>query len=309
MPILILDGQWEVLEKIGHHSNGEVHRIKNIQYGTERAIKSDDSGRDCGLENEAAVYNELEKAGCPQGFPTRIYYGTGIIKDSQRQTMLVTTLPGTNFNDLQESNGCCLSVISALRFGRQAVLLLKQLHQLGIVHNNIKPENFVLGRLGTPGSRKVHLVDFGMCARFKIKTKRKWVHTEVQVDGNAERALQFGSHRANSKYLPSPRDDLESLVYVMVYLVTGLLPWRNPEKLRIESPGSKHVASVEQEWHLKRNISNDVLFEGLPAQMDAFYTYVRNLDFKETPNYNYINELLDTALHESKHTYPSIELE
>lgn len=309
MSISVLDGQWEFLEKIGDHSNGQVHRIKNIQYGTERGIKLDENGWGIGLQNEAIVHNELEKAGCLRGFQRRLYYGTGIINGSKRQTVLVTSLPATNVNDLRESNGCCLSIISVLLFGRQAVLLLKQLHKLGVVHNNIKPENFVLGTSGTAISRRVYLVDFGMCTRFKIKDNHNWVHIEAKKDGTVESTLQFGSHRANGKYVTSPRDDLESLFYVMVYLVKGLLPWRIPTQLKFNSSGTEKTTLRDEVCHLKRTISTDILCEGLPAQMDQIFTYVRNLDSKQTPNYDYINTLLYIALRESKHTFPSIELE
>lgn len=309
MPILILGVEWEVLEKIDDDSNGQVHRIRGIEFGTERAIKTVKNGWDKYLENEAAVYNELQKGGYRQGFPKMLFYGTGINRHSRRQTVLVTTLLGTNFDKLREPNGCCLSVPSVLRFGRQAVLLLKQLHQLGIVHDNIKPESFVLGRKRTVGSRRVHLVDFSMCFRYKVKVDRKWIHNTLQRYGNAESSIEFSSHRANTNHTPSPRDDLESLIYVMVYLVNGLLPWRIPTQFEFNAFGSKHSTLLDEACHLKRNISNEILFKGMPAQMDALYTYVRKLDCEKTPNYDYIHDLLSVALQESKHTLSTIELD
>jgi len=38
---------------------------------------------------------------------------------------------------------------------------IKQLHDLGFVHLDVKPSNFVLGRSKTSSQNIVHIIDFG----------------------------------------------------------------------------------------------------------------------------------------------------
>jgi hypothetical protein len=72
---------------------------------------------------------------------------------------------------------------------------------------------------------------------------------------------------------PSPRDDLESLVYTIVWLLRGILPWDHCKTRKAE------------EW--KSSITSAVLCNGLPVQFCNFFDYVRHLEYHDEPNYGH----------------------
>ena len=83
------------------------------------------------------------------------------------------------------------------------------------------------------------------------------------------------------------RDDLESLAYVLIYLMQGSLPWQS-RKLTTEL------------LDMRMAITPSTLCEGLPAEFEVFLNYARSLEFKQKPDYEYLRSLF-SCLHESEH--------
>jgi hypothetical protein len=74
---------------------------------------------------------------------------------------------------------------------------------------------------------------------------------------------------------PSRRDDLISMMYVLVYLVKGRLPW-------------KAAASPELVAQMKKTIlPEDLFFEMPPSYLDIF-KYLSTMSYDEAPNYSHI---------------------
>jgi hypothetical protein len=73
------------------------------------------------------------------------------------------------------------------------------------------------------------------------------------------------------------RDDLESLAYVLIYLMRGSLPWIGK--------------STTELLDIRMAITSSTLCEGLPAEFEVFLNYTRSLEFKEKPDYQYLRGL------------------
>ena len=82
--------------------------------------------------------------------------------------------------------------------------------------------------------------------------------------------------------------DLESLVYVIIYLVKGRLPWQGiivqPGRIREDE-----VLKVKQTTTLK------TLCEGLPRPFITFIKHIQHLGFRDKPNYNYLRSVLENC--------------
>lgn len=85
-----------------------------------------------------------------------------------------------------------------------------QLHRSNIVHRDIKPENFVLDNKG-----KIYIIDFGLSTLCSNKKLNNFI-------GNR----RYASHTCDLKeYIYSYKDDIISLVYMILDLKFGFLPW------------------------------------------------------------------------------------
>jgi hypothetical protein len=80
-------------------------------------------------------------------------------------------------------------------------------------------------------------------------------------------------------------DDLESLVYVIVYLVKGQLPWQG---IAVH-PGQVHHDEVLK---LKKATMAKTLCKGLLQPFIKFIQHIQSLGFEDKPDYRYLHSLL-----------------
>lgn len=89
----------------------------------------------------------------------------------------------------------------------------------------------------------------------------------------------------------SRRDDLESLMYMIIFLAKGMLPWHTKGKV-----------NNNRKWQVvfaqKRAILDEELFFGLPKQLQQIFSYVKNLKFDEKPNYAFIRDVIQNIRNE-----------
>jgi hypothetical protein len=85
------------------------------------------------------------------------------------------------------------------------------------------------------------------------------------------------------------RDDLESLAYVLIYLMRGSLPWQR-------TTGKSTTELLD----MRMAITPSTLCEGLPAEFEVYLNYARSLEFKQKPDYQYLRGLF-SSLRESDH--------
>ena len=78
---------------------------------------------------------------------------------------------------------------------------------------------------------------------------------------------------------------MESLGYVLVYLLKGKLPWSETrgEKSQIEKWNK--IFELKQKTDLKK------LCQDIPDTFINYFEHVRSLKFKEKPNYKYLRNL------------------
>jgi hypothetical protein len=76
------------------------------------------------------------------------------------------------------------------------------------------------------------------------------------------------------------RDDLESLAYVLIYLMHGLLPWQSSTR-----------KLTKELLDIRMAITPSTLCKGLPDEFAVFLNYVRSLEFEQKPDYQYLRGL------------------
>lgn len=115
-----------------------------------------------------------------------------------------------------------MNVYSMKRIAYQALNRLREIHNKLYVHRDIKPDNILFGN--KYDSHTIYLIDFGLTTSYR-KTGSKARKMFQSLVGTA-RYCPISSHLGQEQY---PKDDLESLGYVLLYLVAGGLPWDQEE--------------------------------------------------------------------------------
>ena len=192
------------------------------------------------LAHEAAVLRLLTTANA-RGFPAFRHHGRqhidGLSVEGAPSEVLAMELLGPSVDELWWATSCAAAPLSAgcvLRIGLDILHALERLHALGYVHNDLKPSNFCVGLCGSAGSDVVHLCDLGSATRTGESGSCDGGNDGGSDDGgdkadDAAPVLRgrpiFASATAHVRLRTEPSDDLESLCYVLRYLLVGHLPW------------------------------------------------------------------------------------
>ena len=261
--------KYRCIEKIGKGSFGFVYKgeYNNKYYALKFENKYSEKNI---LENEASLMIYLKGP----NIPYIITYGS-----SGDFNILVMQLLGKNLQTLlSKKKYFSIKTVCILAF--QMISVLEHIHKNNIIHRDIKPENFLMG-IGE-NCIFLYLIDFGLSKSFNInsvthyspnKEGKKLTGTPRYASINALRALE-----------QSKRDDLESLGYVLVYLLKGSLPWQ-------DVTGKNRTERLKKILVQKIETSSTDLCSGLPNEFEQYMDYCKDLEFEEEPNYNMLKNL------------------
>jgi hypothetical protein len=148
----------------------------------------------------------------------------------------------------------------------------------------VKPSNFVIGRGGN--TDRIFIIDFGLARAYKDRLTGEILPPRADIGGfrGTPRYASVYVHREQDL---SRRDDLLSLLYILVEFVTGDLPW-----------GSKRDKAVI--GRIKERYHSPKLLKGCPSCLLPFFKHVSALSFEERPDYDLLRSLLETKLNKLK---------
>ncbi|XWS41099.1 hypothetical protein CRYUN_Cryun17cG0051600 [Craigia yunnanensis] len=102
--------------------------------------------------------------------------------------------------------------------------ILKRMQSKGYVNRDVKPENFLLGQPSTSQENKLFLVDHGLETKWKDSSNGLHVDYDQRPD-MLRGTIRYANVHAHLGITINRRDDLESLVYTLIFLHQGRLPW------------------------------------------------------------------------------------
>ena len=155
----------------------------------------------------------------------------------------------------------------------QCISRLESVHNKGIIHCDIKPENFCVG---LRDKRIIYLIDFGISKKYRSDRTKK--HIQFNITKTMCGTARYASMNALSGLQLSRRDDLESLSYMILYFLTKKLPWQG---ITAKSLATRYKKIYEKKFELEKWDK----FLSLPIQIQNFIKYCRNLGFSADPNY------------------------
>lgn len=289
----VIDDTWQLTAKLGRGSFGKVYKGKNIQTGEQVAVKiAQDYDGDERLQIEYDVYKGLRNTPTEiVGVPRVHYFG----KDRSHNVLVMDLLGNTLEETLRDCGGK-LSIKSTLMIGIQLLRRLQLVHHKGYIHRDVKPGNMLIG---LSDDDRVYLLDFGVSEQYRDYETRE--HIKRAEERTIVGSVPFISINAHSGASQSPRDDLESLGYSLVYLFKGKLPWQDFKihLLPWQQQGTKaNLRLYRKLGVLKTKISLEKLCEDMPRSMIKYFRYVKGLESGARPNYAKLRGILRKGLEE-----------
>ena len=261
----MIANKYKLLAKLSQGSFGQVYKAENIRTGDLVAIKIEPkSGDNKSLKAEAKIYQYLAKL---DGFPQLKWYGS-----TDKVTYLVTDLLDHSISDLVKKGGR-LEMEIILLLGKQMIQRLQVLHNYFLLHRDIKPQNFMLNVT----TNKLYLIDFGFSKRYNYDGN----HIEQSKISKIIGTSNFVSINVHKGIEPSRRDDIESCIYIMIYMLFGKLSWGKETDLKIMCLKKEQLTNLEKPL--------------IPEFLKQLLIYVRTLEFDECPDYDEIIKVFDTV--------------
>ncbi|TKR65388.1 hypothetical protein L596_025798 [Steinernema carpocapsae] len=286
----LIDDQWHVLDRIGCGGYSNVYLV-NLYAGTNpyamRVVADDGYNR---MAIEIGALLKLEKMNASH-FLRVFDSGFAYCPRSERFfSFMVTPMCGPN--DLRRSRkGNKFSLACSINIGIQVIEALRQLHDAGFIHCDVKGSNLVPG-LGTD-ARKIYLIDLDTSFPYCDDQKRIVLPRERSEHHAALHYAPLHQHICREH---SRKDDLEGWLYSQVQWTVGKLPWEF-------TFSAVDIALLKQrarsEWYRP-----EFLAKPCPGEYAEILTYIDSIRYWEEPKYDWILEKLrDVQRHHRIHPF------
>lgn len=239
--------KYKLLESLGSGSFSSVFLGESIITKKQVVIKIEMKNSNM-LKREAQIYESLK--GDP-GIPKIKYYGS-----TEEYNFLVLPFLG------EPLHSTIFSLEHIPNLFKKMVEIIEFVHSKGFLHRDLKPDNFLYD------NNTIHLIDFGLSKQY---TNEKGEHIPFKKGKSLIGSVNFSSVHVQQGFEASRRDDVESLLYILIFLLKeNAIPWnRDSAALVLE----KKLTFSE-------------------APISSLLSYCRNLNFEEKPDYNKIESVI-----------------
>src|ERR1700688_1992803 len=146
-------GSYEILQRLGAASMGEVYRAKDTRLDREVAIKTLPLGR-CSEPEALTRFEQEARAACALNHPNIVtIYELGQVNGTRYISMELVT--GETVRELLASGP--IPFRKAVVIAAQVADALAKAHAIGIIHRDLKPENLMVS-----GDATAKILDFGL---------------------------------------------------------------------------------------------------------------------------------------------------
>ena len=274
----VLFSKYLLVKKLGEGSFGCIYSAKENNNWYAIKFENKNKGQNL-LENEAYIMSYLN---CPR-IPSVKSFGY-----SGDYNVLIMELMGKSLEDLFENlPNKKMSIRCVCNLGFQMMEIMEYIHNKHIIHRDIKPDNFVMGK-GTK-SKYLFLLDFGLSKKYRSSSTLKQypLIKRKKLTGTA----RYASINALNGITQSRRDDLEAIGYVLMYFLIGKLPWQG---LLNKNKDERYLRIME----VKRDTTPEQLCKGFPHELEEYVSYTRNLEYEQQPDYCYLKNLFIKILND-----------
>lgn len=239
---MIISKKYKLLKLLNKGSYGSVFLAESILTKKSVAIKLELKESNM-LKREAQIYQLL----CGHsGIPKMKYYGS-----TDTYNFLVLPFLGVSLETKT------FSLTQSALILEKMIDVIKYVHSKGLLHQDLKPGNFLYE------NNNIYLVDFGLSKKY---IDNEGNHIPFKTGKSMVGSINFSSINVQKGFVSSRRDDLESILYIMIFLLNGDVPWNNYDE--------KDVLERKQSY--------------TEAPMFSLISMCQAIKFDETPDYSKI---------------------
>uniref|UniRef100_A0A0R3RUX0 Protein kinase domain-containing protein n=1 Tax=Elaeophora elaphi TaxID=1147741 RepID=A0A0R3RUX0_9BILA len=268
--------QFLVKKKLGEGSCGMVYLVLNIRDTKRAAMKVEPlmkSKDDEILKMEVYVLRKMQRS-------KHVCQLLAAGKTAS-YNFLIMSLLGKELSDIRRRlQDRKMSLGSVLKIGIQSTTVIKvspnkaihDLHKIGFVHRDIKPSNFAMGR--DEKANTVFMFDFGLARQIMFpgkdgKLKLREARKKVAFRGT----VRYCSLNVHLYKEQGRHDDLWSMFYMLIELLTATLPWKGMAR--------------KDSAHVKETVADRILLavNGCPDCFADINNHLKSLTYQDTPNY------------------------
>ena len=273
MPILLNKYKYDRTNIIGKGGFSSVYEGYDTNNSNKVAIKIDKSIKY--NKKESIVYDAIKNE---KYMAKKIDF---VCKTNA--SYLIMPLYEFNCEKMMKMNANYFNEKDVLMLGIQIIQQLNNLHKNDILHQDVKPDNFVFDRK----TNKFKLIDFGLCKKYVDDEG----HIEFKKNTSRCGTLRYMSTNCHLKYSLSRRDDLISLSYSLIYLYLKSLPWKS---LKTKTKSKTRINSMIKD--MKDDFFDNINDYNIPSPLLLLFTYSCNLRFNSKPDYCFLIKGIYTYL-------------
>ncbi|CAD8081422.1 unnamed protein product [Paramecium sonneborni] len=274
--------QYKVLSSLGCGSEHIVYKVELNVNSELYAIKLEKSAGVGQLKNEIQM---LQKLNGIEGVPQIKHFG----QTREQKQFLIVPLYHCSLLELAKSRK--LSQTQILTIGLRIIEIIEKVHQQNILHLDIKPENIMLSQQSSndqdilrPGF--IQLIDFGLSQQFNENSESL---QDVFIG-----SLNFASRSSHEGTHLGYKDDLESLLYVLLYIRDFRLPWSENTFWGYQESDFEMVGQIKSSFFKTKLLQQQSNLNFYP-----FMTYIDQLTHNLMPDYDYIKKLFAQMIYAS----------
>jgi len=170
-----------------------------------------------------------------------------------------------------------------ITYVQDLILIIKSVHSYNIIHRDLKPSNICID-----SNNKLYLIDFGL-SRINIINNTHIIEPKIH---SLIGSINFSSLNVLNLIEPAQRDDVESILYILFYLLLSKENYTIYDSIAdIEKKNIDLFLIFLQDKTniILNNIAINYLLVG------KLFKYVRRLKYNQKPNYEYIIQLIKEA--------------
>lgn len=265
-PNFTLNSQYHQFSKMAKGSFSDIFTAKSMKDGSLVIVKAPKKTVHSHIEISKEAIFLLKLQSC--NFVPKVLY----LQANEECEALVLEKLGNSLEQLKQ-NYNNFSLKTTVIIAIQMLSILEKIHSFGILHRDIKPSNILTGNKGN--NSQIFLIDFDIAASFS----NEFACTASNQGEIFIGTKFFASRKAHKGGCLSRKDDLESLLFTLIYLYQGKLPW------------CQSNCGILALGDLKNQILKGKFFAGLPKEFGCFFEYLEKIDDATIPDYEYLRDL------------------